>query len=300
VPANLCALLLSSLFFHPALQAAAPVRAAHVQGAHVNDGFFKTSDGVRIHYLESGAGPTILFVPGWTMPAEIWQPQIEYFSRAYHVIAVDPRSQGASDAPAEGNYPGRRAQDYKELIDHLGGSPVALVGWSLGVTEALTYVHMFGTYKLNALVLVDMSVQTISTPEERESRFEMLHTFQEERKQFADTFVRAMYHKPQTEEYLSSVVTASLKTPTNSAVALLAEFAVKNDFRPVLPTIKIPVLAVMANNHRSQAELISVMVPGSQVEVFEDAGHCLFVDDADRFNRLLEGFLQKALPGSVK
>jgi pimeloyl-ACP methyl ester carboxylesterase len=36
------------------------------------------------------------------------------------------------------------------------------------------------------------------------------------------------------------------------------------------------------------------MVPGSHTEVFEDAGHCLFVDDADRFNTVLDGFLQKA------
>jgi len=144
----LCVLLIS-----PALHGAADMK----------DGFFTTSDGVRLHYLESGAGPTILFVPGWTMPAEIWQPQIEFFSKTYHVVAVDPRSQGASDKPAEGNYPSRRAQDYKELIDHLGGSPVVLVGWSLAVHEALTYVEMFGTYKLNGLVLVDLNVYTPST-----------------------------------------------------------------------------------------------------------------------------------------
>jgi non-heme chloroperoxidase len=291
VPASRYALLfLSMVLLHPALHAAAPVK----------DGFFTTSDGVRLHYLESGAGPTIVFVPGWTMPAEIWQPQIDYFSRTYHVIAVDPRSQGASDKPAEGNYPGRRAQDYKELIDHLGESSVVLVGWSLGVYEELTYVEMFGTYKLNALVLVDMSIQTISTPEERDHRFEMFHNVQANRQQFTDTFVRGMYHKPHSEEYLASVTAAALKTPTNSAVALLAELAVKTDLRPALPKIKIPLLAVMTNTNRSQAELISSMVPGSQAEVFEDAGHCLFVDDADRFNTLLEGFLQKASLGSTK
>jgi non-heme chloroperoxidase len=283
-------LLLSILFLQPALHAASSVK----------DGYFKTSDGVKLHYLESGSGPTIVFVPGWTMPAEIWQPQIEYFSRAYRVIALDPRSQGASDKPAEGNYPGRRAQDYKELIDYLGGSPVVLVGWSLGVHEALTYVQMFGTYKLNALVLVDMSIQTISTPEERESRFEMFHNVQADRSQFANTFVRGMYHKPHSEEYLASVVAASLKTPTDSAVAMLAELAVKNDMRPALPKIRIPVLAIMTEKNRSQAELVSSMVPGSQAEVFEDAGHCLFVDDADRFNTVLEGFLQKASLGSTK
>jgi non-heme chloroperoxidase len=67
--------------------------------------FFVTSDGVCLHYLEAGSGPAIIFQPGWTMPAEIWQPQIDYFAHNYHVVALDPRSQGESDKPAEGNYP---------------------------------------------------------------------------------------------------------------------------------------------------------------------------------------------------
>jgi microsomal epoxide hydrolase len=262
--------------------------------ALVKDGSFITSDGVKLHYLESGTGPTILFVPGWTMPAEIWQPQIEHFSKNYRVVAVDPRSQGASDKPAEGNYPGRRAQDYKELIDHLGGAPMVMVGWSLAVHEALTFVEMFGTHQLSGLVLVDLPVYTLSTQEERDGRYTMLHNFQADRKHFAATFVRGMYHQPQTEQYLESVTAASLKTPTNSGVAMLAEFAVKNDLRPVLPKLNIPVLAVMTENNRAAAELIRSSVPGSQAEVFEDAGHCLFVDDADRFNTVLDNFLKKA------
>jgi microsomal epoxide hydrolase len=276
-------MLLSMLVITPAMQGAAVVK----------DDSFVTSDGVKLHYLESGTGPTILFVPGWTMPAEIWQPQIEHFSKNYHVVAVDPRSQGASDKPAEGNYPARRAQDYKDLIDHLGGSPVVMVGWSLAVHEALTFVEMFGTKPLNALVMVDLSAYTPSTQEERDRRYTMLHNFQADRKQFAATFVRGMYHKPQTEPYLESVTAASLRTPTNSAVAMLAEYAVKNDLRPVLPKLNIPVLAIMTENNRAGAELIRSSVPGSQVEVFEDAGHCLFVDDAGRFNTVLENFLEK-------
>jgi non-heme chloroperoxidase len=261
--------------------------------ATVKDGSFLTSDGVKIHYVESGSGPTILFVPGWTMPAEIWQPQIDHFSKAYHVVAVDPRSQGASDKPAEGNYPGRRAQDYKELIDHLGGSPVVMVGWSLAVREALTYVEMFGTTQLRGLVLVDSNLYAVFSQEERDQRYAMLHSFQVDRKLFAHDFVRSMYHKPHSAEYMETVTTASLKTPTNSAVALLVEAAVKNDFRPLLPKIKIPLLAVMTENNRAAMQLIISTVPGSHGEVFADAGHCLFVDDADRFNTLLESFLKR-------
>jgi non-heme chloroperoxidase len=268
--------------------------------ATVKSEFFTTSDGIKLHYLESGAGPTILFVPGWTMPAEIWQPQIDYFSRNYHVVAIDPRSQGASEKTPDGNYPGRRAQDYKELIDHLGGSPVVMVGWSLAVSESLTYVEMFGTYKLNGLVLVDLGIYTISTPEELNGRYQQSHTFQSSRRQYTETFVRGMYHKPQSEEYLKSVIEASLKTPTSAGIALISELALKYDERPVLPKLNIPVLAVMTTNNRAAAQLIASTVPGGQGEVFEDAGHCLFVDDADRFNTLLEGFLRKASLGSSK
>jgi non-heme chloroperoxidase len=153
---------------------------------------------------------------------------------------------------------------------------------------------MFGTYKLSALVLVDMRTYDPISPEARDGRYEMFHNFQADRKNFAATFVRGMYHKPHSEEYLESVTEASLKTPTNSAIALLAELALKNDHRAALAKINVPVLAVMTATNRSEVEHITAAVPGAQGEIFEDSGHCLFVDDADRFNTLLESFLTKA------
>jgi len=42
-------------------------------GVEAKSGFFTTSDGVKLHYLEAGQGPAIVFVPGWTMPGWIWE-----------------------------------------------------------------------------------------------------------------------------------------------------------------------------------------------------------------------------------
>ena len=56
-------------------------------------GYFTSSDGVRLHYLEAGSGPAIVFVPGWTNPAWIWEPQIRNFSKKYRVVALEPRFQ---------------------------------------------------------------------------------------------------------------------------------------------------------------------------------------------------------------
>jgi hypothetical protein len=77
--------------------------------------FVTSWDGARIHYIEasrlkmlrsstkgniSASGPqetfSILFVPGFTMPAWIWENQIAHFSVDHRVVAMDLRSQGKS------------------------------------------------------------------------------------------------------------------------------------------------------------------------------------------------------------
>src|ERR1700678_1681721 len=113
----------------------ASLAVAQSTAATTKSGFFKTSDGISIHYLEAGSGRPIVFIPGWTMPAWIWQKQIDEFSKKYYVIAVDPRSQGESDKPPNGHLPESRARDYKELVDQLGLKHPVLIGWSTGCGE---------------------------------------------------------------------------------------------------------------------------------------------------------------------
>ena len=40
------------------------------------------------------------------------------------------------------------------------------------------------------------------------------------------------------------------------------------------------------------ADLVASDVPGTRVELFDNEGHALFVDDAPHFNAVLEEFLQ--------
>ena len=84
-------------------------------------------------------------MPGW-----IWAPQINAFSRFYHVISFDPRGQGQSDIAPTGYEPRRRAQDIAELIENLRSDPVALVAWSLGVLDTLAYVRAHGDERVDA------------------------------------------------------------------------------------------------------------------------------------------------------
>jgi non-heme chloroperoxidase len=282
--------LFSPILLLMLLQAHA-ARAADPRAA--KDGFFKTSDGVRLHYLEAGSGPAIVFEPGWSMPAWIWDPQIRHFAEHYHVIALDPRSQGDSDKSTSGNYPARRAQDINELIEHLNLDRVVLVGWSLGVPEILTYAEHYGGSRVRAYVLVDGFAWEKLDPQFITGMLGMYERLETDRREFTEKFVRSMYKKPQPEEYIARLVEASLRMPTDSAIAASVASIGRADWRPAIMKLDRPVLIMCETALKAMAaDLVATNVPGTRVELFDNAGHALFVDDAPHFNAVLDDFLE--------
>src|SRR5712691_11687164 len=254
--------------------------------------FFKTSDGIGIHYVEAGSGRPIVFIPGWTMPAWIWQKQIDEFSKKYRVIAVDPRSQGESDQPTSGHLPETRARDYKELVDHLGLKQPVLVGWSMGCGELMKYLEQFGTDNLGGLVLVDGLVWDKQSPEIFAALSGWMNQLQQDRQKQADGFVRSMFKKPQPEDYLKRVIDASVQVPADTAVVLIYNMIAVKDFSTGLGRMNRPVLfAYQPESQPSADYLKSKLGDKLRMERFDGDGHALFVDDPQKFNQVLEAFL---------
>jgi microsomal epoxide hydrolase len=272
---------------------AAPAMAQGMTPAQ--DRYFVTSDGVRLHYLEAGPrlGHTIVFVPGWTMPAWIWGPQLRAFAQSYHVVAFDPRGQGDSDAPASGYEPGRRGKDIAELIAHLTPVPVVLVGWSLGVLDTLAYVHTHGDQLVAGLVLVDNSVGEEPPPPPRPPHRPapvLPHAIAMHR------FVQGMFRHPQSPNYIDQLTEATLHTPEAASRALLSYPEPRTYWRDALYSTSKPVLYIVRPGWLAeQAANLAHNRPGTQIAVFDNAGHALFVDDAARFNALLAGFITRTV-----
>ena len=262
----------------------------------VKSNFFKTSDGTRIHYLEAGSGRAIVFIPGWTMPAWIWQKQIDALSGKYRVIAVDPRSQGESDKPPYGHLPENRARDYKELVDHLGLKQPALVGWSMGCGELMKYVEQFGDSNVGAVVLVDGFAADKPSPEMYTGLGGWMNQLQQDRAKQADGFVRHMYTKTQPEDYLKRVIEASMQVPADTAAVLIYNMLAVSGWSTAFAKMDKPLMfAYQPDNQTSADFLKSKLGDKLRLEKFEGDGHALFVDDPDKFNRILDDFL-KGLP----
>jgi microsomal epoxide hydrolase len=261
---------------------ASPV-AAEEKNPNERGGFVTSWDGAEIHYLEAGpsklpagvtkengsitgSNPSILFVPGFTMPAWIWEKQIARFSGDYRVVAMDLRSQGESSKTGEGDYPASHGRDIKAVIDQLHLAPVVLVGWSMGVTLNASYVDQFGTSSLAGIVMVDGMAGVDLTPEFTSSSIEFLKGLQTNRSQLTDAFVRSMFRKPQSEEYVQKLIKASLATPSESAIAVgLASFTTDN--RPALAKIDKPTMIAGATKEiLTQLQAMQKSISGAKLE----------------------------------
>jgi microsomal epoxide hydrolase len=260
----------------------------------ITDHFFLSTDGVRLHYLEAGppGGRTLVFVPGWTMPGWIWMPQIQAFSRKYHVVAFDPRGQGDSAVPASGYEPVRRGRDIAELIAHLGDARVVVFGWSLGVLDTLASIHVAGDRRLAGLVLVDNSVGEEPAPQPGPVVPPRPGPPPDHARAMRQ-FVAAMFRRPPGAAYLERLTEASLRTPVDACRLLLAYPVPRSYWREAIYATKVPVLYAIRPRWVPQGENLLKNRPDTEVEVFEDAGHALFVDEAARFNAVAERFLQR-------
>ena len=132
----------------------------------------ESDDGSRIAYGVSGQGKTTLvFVHGWLGDHNIWQSQIDYFSKNYRIIWLDLAGHGHSE-------PGRQnfsipafARDVTSVLDTAGGERLILVGHSMGGPIVIEAAELLGE-KVVGIVGVDAFYTPLaSVPEKVKMRF---------------------------------------------------------------------------------------------------------------------------------
>ncbi|SPE19366.1 Alpha/beta hydrolase fold protein [Burkholderiales bacterium] len=254
-----------------------------------------TSDGIHLNVLErapaldADAGqaraPTIVLLPGWCMPASIWRAQLIGLGARWRTLAMDPRGQGDSEIPDTGYTADRRADDLRDVL--AGHERVVLVAWSLGVLEALHYVYRHGSDRLLALVLVDNSIGEPPAPKPSD----FVQRLRRARAATVESFVRSMFAHPLAEAQIGSLRDAALRMPLESSIALLSYPLPREHWRAVAHAFDRPLAYLVTPRYREQSQHLLQARPATKIEVFEQAGHALFVDEAPRFNRLLADWI---------
>ncbi len=100
---------------------------------------FVQTDGIRMHYVEQGAGPLVVLCHGWPESWYSWRHQIPALASAgFHVVAPDQRGYGQTDAPQpiESYNILNLVGDIVGLVHELGESQAIIVGHDWGAPVA--------------------------------------------------------------------------------------------------------------------------------------------------------------------
>ena len=148
-----------------------------------------------------------------------------------------------------------------------------------------------------SLVLVDSSVG--------EGQAGSPSQFQEElrrnRRKVLNDFVKAIFKTPRSAGEIKTLVDGAMRMPLEASLSLFPSHVLREHWRETVVGYTGPLLYAVTPQFAEQARQLRNNRPGTRIEMFEKAGHALFVDEAERFNRLLGEFIDKTIvPGRTE
>jgi pimeloyl-ACP methyl ester carboxylesterase len=263
--------------------------------------YLVTNDDARLYYEERGTkgdGPTLVFIPGMTMSTAWFEAQLEGLSGDFHCVSYDPRAQGASSKVEYGHRTARWARDLFDLLAALKIDQSILVGWSLGGLILLAYLDLFGKDHVVGAVIVDAGPAETSRPgwdlgsgtESENSAFQS--TILDDMEAFGRELIPMMVHRPMAPGDQEKLTELTLRMPPMAAHEI-ARDAMYQDYRDLLPRIRIPVLIAVGGHGMLDEESCTYMrerIPDVQVTVFEESGHSPFLEEPEKFNAVIRDF----------
>ena len=115
---------------------------------------FAAVNGLKLHYLTAGHGPTVILLHGYAETSRMWRPLIPALAEKFTVIAPDLPGIGESDIPKEGLDMKNAAVTMHALARSLGVEKARVVGHDIGLMVAYAYAAQFPT-ETEKLVLMD-------------------------------------------------------------------------------------------------------------------------------------------------
>src|SRR4051794_31301777 len=90
-------------------------------------------DGLKLHYLTAGEGPSVILLHGYAETSRMWKPVMPLLARRFTVIAPDLPGIGDSAIAASGLDMKSAAMRIHGLAGSLGIARAAVVGHDIGL-----------------------------------------------------------------------------------------------------------------------------------------------------------------------
>lgn len=260
-----------------------------------------TPDGIRIDYETRGEGPPLLLIAGLAGDRHAWDRQLPVYEQRYSCILVDNRGVGLS-AKSPGPYSTRLlAQDAIAVLDDLGIEQAHVSGQSMGgaITQhiALGWPERVKSASIHCSwgscgghlrdVFASWSAIRRACSLEDYNRHVLTWIltpgFYDARPREVDEIRRGMDNPTDVQPW-----------HTFDAQALACA---EHDTLDLLASVGAPVLVTVGGGDiftpPPLSAAIAERIPGAEFRVVAEAGHCLFWEQADQFNRITLEFLDR-------
>ena len=267
------------------------------------EGKFITLDGQSTHYIEMGAGEPVILIHGFFYDTFAWHNNIHALAQHFKVFALDLWGFGYSTrAPLDYGYPVFAAQLLR-FLDALNIPKAALVGHSMGGGTSIFFTDQ-NRDRVTKLVLVDAT--GIPNPLPLMGKLTNLPLVGELMYGLNSNFIRTTAlktnwihnHSHITDSYFENVTRFhKIEGSTKVMLTILRKqsFHTLPDQVRRLGTTDVPILIVWGRHDKAipveRGYEMHSLLDGSQLQIFEDTGHCPHDEMPEQFNRLVIDFL---------
>jgi len=263
----------------------------------------RSSDGVGLAVVEGGtpSGPELLFVHGFCQSHRCWDKQFSDPALQHcRLVAFDLRGHGASGKPqARTSYESDQlwADDIDAVMTGTGLQRPILVGWSYGARLVLDYLRIHGAARIAGVNFVASSLRTTTNGNapRPDLALDLLSDDLPIRLEATRQFLRRCFASGLDHQDFEHVLAANMLVPAGVRRFILARAPPAMDLESLAD---LPILI----SHGSNDPIMSPDVPRSAAarlktaafSLYQDAGHAVFFEQPDRFNRELADFVHAA------
>ncbi len=276
---------------------------------------FCTIHGYRRAFVRAGTGPAVLLIHGIGDSSDTWRPVIDQLARGHTVVAPDLLGHGRSEKPRADYSVAAYANGMRDLLSVLEIDRATVVGHSLGGGVAGQFAYQFPE-RCERLVLVGsggvgksvnpfLRLAAVPGVEVMMPLFG-LPPVRAAGRLAADALHRLSTPLGRDAEELLAVFDALPDTAARRAILRTLRSGL--DWRGQVITMLdraylaegLPTLLVWGRHDAviplDHGHLAHAAIPGSELEIFDDAGHFPHHADPERFAELLCDFIGRTTP----
>lgn len=245
-------------------------------------------ENLNINYITQGTGQAVLVLHGWGASIETVMPIVNVLKNNMKVYAIDLPGFGKSDLPNDVFGSFHYADIVKVFIDKMGIEKLSLVGHSYGGKLCIILSARFPEI-VKKQVLIDSSGLIpkrtlkyhikVKSFKIMKKVYKLLFFWQDEGEK-----LEKLYKKFGSDDYQN----------TSGIMRKIFVRVVNENLKPLLKDIQAPTLLVWGDKDEAtplyMAKIMEKEIKGSGLVVFEGAGHYSYLDEFNKFKRVLESF----------